>query len=114
MTIQNRSNASHYQWGDACDGWRLLDGDDLSVIEERMPPGSSEVMHLHDLANQVFYVLEGELILLVGNRVERLSAGDSLNVLPGLLHQARNESDTVEVRFLVISTPTTKGDRRSV
>lgn len=114
MTIQNRSTAPHYQWGDACDGWRLLDGDDLSVIEERMPPGTAEVMHLHDCANQVFYVLEGALILQVGGKVERLSAGDSLNVRPGLSHQARNESETDDVRFLVISAPTTKRDRRSV
>ncbi|WP_233193119.1 cupin domain-containing protein [Acidimangrovimonas sediminis] len=113
MAIQNRSNAEHYKWGDACDGWRLLDNEDLSVIEERMPPGTAEVMHLHDRANQVFYVLEGMLTLLVGGEIERLSASDSLNVRSGTPHQARNESETDSVRFLVISAPTTKGDRRS-
>ena len=44
---RNRSNAEHYVWGDGCDGWRLLDRPDLSVIEERIPPGRGEVVHFH-------------------------------------------------------------------
>ena len=41
------SNAEHYRWGDACDGWHLLAGEALSVIEERMPPGTAELRHRH-------------------------------------------------------------------
>ena len=31
-------NAEHYVWGDVCDGWRLLQREDMSVIQERVPP----------------------------------------------------------------------------
>jgi hypothetical protein len=43
----SRENAPHYVWGDNCGGWHLLQESNLSVIEERMPPGSSEVRHFH-------------------------------------------------------------------
>lgn len=112
MTTVNRSNAPHYIWGKVCDGWKLLDGQDLSVIEEQMPPGSCEVMHIHDRANQLFYVLEGTLTIEVDGKVERLYPNDALNIPPGSAHQARNEDTSQYVRFIVISAPTTRGDRR--
>lgn len=34
------TTARHYGWGMASDGWHLLDREDLSVIQERVPPGS--------------------------------------------------------------------------
>jgi hypothetical protein len=40
------NNAEHYIWGEGCDGWHLLKGDDLSVIQERVPPGNFETKHL--------------------------------------------------------------------
>lgn len=105
-----RETAERYVWGAACDGWRLADGDDLSVIEERMPPGASEARHRHVRARQVFYVLRGELTMEVDGRLERLRAGDALEVAPGTPHTAVNRSDA-DVEFLVVSAPTTRGDR---
>jgi hypothetical protein len=29
-------NTEQYSWGEGCDGWRLLKGDDLSVIQEHV------------------------------------------------------------------------------
>ena len=44
MTLKpvSTESAEHYRWGEACDGWQLLAREDLSVIEERMPPGTAE------------------------------------------------------------------------
>lgn len=113
MPKVNRSNAEHYRWGDVCDGWRLLDAHHLSVIEERMPPGSSEVEHVHGKATQLFYVLEGTLSLEIDAERVDLSVGDAWIVHPGKSHVARNES-SAPARFLVISAPTTRGDRHPV
>ncbi len=44
--VIERENAEHYSWGDICEGWHLLKADALSVIEERIPPGGSEVRHI--------------------------------------------------------------------
>lgn len=35
--IKNVGTAEHYRWGQDCDGWRLPQGPDLSVIQERSP-----------------------------------------------------------------------------
>jgi hypothetical protein len=51
----DQSNADHYTWGDACDGWHLLKSEGLSVIRERMPAGSSEKKHRHQQAATFFY-----------------------------------------------------------
>lgn len=110
MTVANTHNAPHYAWGSGCDGWRLLDAQGLSVIEERMPPGTAEVWHYHEKSNQLFYVLEGRLTLTLEDDTALLGIGDALNVPPNIRHQARNESENA-VRFLVISAPATSGDR---
>lgn len=31
MGIISKANAEHYQWGDQCDGWRLLNEKGLSL-----------------------------------------------------------------------------------
>lgn len=38
VAVVNRSNAPHDKWAEVCDGWRLLDGDDLSVIRNACHP----------------------------------------------------------------------------
>ncbi|WP_371055787.1 cupin domain-containing protein [Rhodosalinus sp. K401] len=106
----NRSNSEHYVWADVCDGWRLLDGQDLSVIDEEMPPGAREIRHVHAHANQLFFVLHGTLTIEIEGDMVHLSASDACNVKPGQKHQAQNASRE-SVRFLVISAPTTRGDR---
>ena len=108
--IKNIHSAEHYRWGQVCDGWRLLERSDLSVIQERIPPGAGEVMHYHSRARQCFFVLEGELRIQVGEQLFRLSTGDSLEVSPGERHQVRNAGHA-DAMFLVVSAPTTRGDR---
>lgn len=111
--IKNTSNAEHYDWGKVCDGWRLLDRSDLSVIQERIPPGAGEITHYHQRARQLFYVLSGELQIQIAERLFHLSPSDSLEVPPGSQHRVRNVGN-VDANFLVISSPTTQGDRVNV
>jgi mannose-6-phosphate isomerase-like protein (cupin superfamily) len=108
--VINRANAEHYTWGQACDGWRLADQPGLSVIEERMPPGAAEAWHVHQQARQLFYVLEGQLSIEQGEERCTLSAGDGLEMSPGTPHRVLNDTPA-DVRFLVISAPSTRGDR---
>ena len=110
MPAVSTSHAEHYTWGGGCDGWHLLRGDDLSVIEERMPPGSREQRHLHRRARQFFYVLAGEAMLELEGARHPLRAGQGLHVPPGSAHQMCNES-AHELRFLVVSAPRSHGDR---
>ena len=106
----DRRTAEHYSWGSGCDGWHLVQTTSLSVIEERMPPGTSEVRHHHQKANQFFYVLQGTLTIEVSGREFELSPGQGVHVGAGEPHQVRNRG-TVGVEFLVVSNPPSHGDR---
>ncbi len=103
-------NAEHYIWGDKCDGWHLLKRDDVSVIQERVPAGEAEVMHYHERARQFFYILAGEGRMSFENEEIILQKGQGLEIAPMVKHQFRNKSKA-DVHFLVISVPSTRGDR---
>jgi mannose-6-phosphate isomerase-like protein (cupin superfamily) len=108
--VVSAATVEHYVWGDGCDGWHLVRGDALSVIEERMPPGTAESRHRHARSRQFFYVLRGALRIEVEGRVHDLGPGDGVEVAPTLAHQVTNTGST-PARFLVISQPPSHGDR---
>lgn len=107
------SNAEHYRWGTVCDGWHLLKNDQLSVIQERVPPGAGEVRHRHSRAQQFFYVVSGVATLEFDDGAISLTAGQGLHVPADTTHRFANGSDA-DVVFLVISSPPTAGDRIEV
>ena len=96
-----KENAEHYQWGEQCDGWYLVKRQDMDRREAR---------HFHSRSRQFFFVLSGELTVELGGEQHRLTAQQGLEIPPGEAHQAQNLS-AEPVEFLVISHPTTRGDR---
>jgi mannose-6-phosphate isomerase-like protein (cupin superfamily) len=114
--IISAKSAEHYKWGGPqstdCDGWHLVKTPELSIIEELMPPGTSEARHSHVNARQFFFVLEGELTLEVEHHNFVLHDGEGLEISPGQAHQAMNRS-TKPMRMVVTSQPPSHGDRIS-
>ncbi|MDQ3746154.1 MAG: cupin domain-containing protein [Acidobacteriota bacterium] len=102
--------AEHYTWGQGCDGWHLVRTPELSVIQERMPDGASEVRHLHVRARQFFFVLSGRLTIELEGARHELSVGEGLEIPPGSAHQAVNESGG-DTSFIVVSQPPSHGDK---
>ena len=113
LQVVDVTSAERYQWGSASEGWHLLNWPELSVIQERVPPGDCERRHLHSKARQFFYVLEGQAVLEVGGARVEVRAGQGLEVPPGMAHQFMNESQSA-VTFLVVSCPHSHGDRTNV
>lgn len=107
------SNAEHYRWGEVCDGWHLLKSQNLSVIQELVPPGASEVKHVHAIAHQFFYVLTGSARIEFESHFCDLRAGQGIHVAAGVAHRFTNRAKEA-VSFLVISSPTTAGDRKNL
>ena len=108
-----RDDAEHYVWGAGCDGWHLVRATELSVIQEHMPPGTTEVAHRHVRARQFFFVLAGELTLDVEGTCHVLGPHAGRDLEPGVAHQARNDGAR-GVDFLVVSQPPSHGDREPV
>lgn len=108
--IKTKENSEHYSWGNNCDGWHLVQSSSLSIIEELMPPHTEETSHYHEKSQQFFRILKGTATFYVNDEVIKVPAGKGIHILPGIRHQIKNEED-VNLEFLVISEPTTRGDR---
>ncbi len=109
----NTASAEHYTWGTNCAGWRLVQSPELSVIEECMPPGTNEVLHFHHKADQFFYVLSGEAQMELEGQAITIKARSGIFIAHGTRHRIRNVSGE-DVQLLVISQPTTIGDREEL
>lgn len=103
-------SAEHYCWGDGCDGWHLVNTPALSVIQERMPPGTAEQYHYHERAQQFFYVLSGEATFEVAGQRLTVAAGAGLHVPAGAPHRILNLGAN-DLHFTVTSQPHAHGDR---
>jgi mannose-6-phosphate isomerase-like protein (cupin superfamily) len=106
-------NAEHYKWGDNCDGWHLLKTDALNVISERMPTGTSEKLHYHKNAQQLFYILTGTAIIELEQEIIELKANESLHIPKGFRHCIRNNGNE-DLSFLLISEPRAQTDRTDI
>ncbi|PRY03135.1 mannose-6-phosphate isomerase-like protein (cupin superfamily) [Pontibacter ummariensis] len=108
--ILSTENIQHYTWGEDCDGWHLVKTDSLSVIQEKMPPGTSEKLHYHCHAQQLFYVLAGEATFVVEGRRHILRPHQALHVSKGAKHLIANQGEQA-LEFLVISEPASQANR---
>ncbi len=104
------ATAPSYPWGDACTGWHLVQNPQLGIIQETMPPGTAEVRHYHERAQQFFYVLRGTATFELAGETLYLQAGEGVHVAAGQPHQLRNAAST-PLNFVVVSTPHAHGDR---
>ena len=113
MRVVSIKNTEHYAWGDGCDGWHLLQDQNLHVIRESVPPGKSERKHFHSTAQQFFFILAGQAVIELEGDEYHLSGGEGIHVPARKPHTFKNPyPDPVE--FLVISNPTTRGDRHDL
>ena len=88
----------------------MLRGNDFSVIQERMPPHTSEVEHFHNVSRQFFYVLSGTLSVIVQGERQVLNSEQGLEIPPKVRHRVINDTDS-DVQFILVSAPPSHGDR---
>lgn len=104
------------------------DGSSSSIFEVIVPPGFDVGAHVHQRAEEFFYVLEGELDVLAfepikrtedgwrdwespnGDRVVRAGAGSSMFVPPGCPHAFTNPTGK-PARMLFQSAPSPDHER---
>jgi mannose-6-phosphate isomerase-like protein (cupin superfamily) len=111
--VIDTTNAKHYIWGEVCDGWHLLESDELSIIQEKVPAGKSEKRHYHNFSKQFFYILKGVATIEINGIFHELTSGQGIEIPPKTPHQFINQSDK-DVDFIVVSTPKSHGDRVEV
>ena len=72
----------------------------FAMRQFEVAPGGYTPKHSHPYEHEVF-VLEGEGLVLEGDREHRLAAGDVVLVVPDEIHQFRNTGDT-PLKFLCL------------
>ena len=114
MYPASRDTARAYKWGDGGVGWPLVETEGLLVIEETLASGCGEKHHYHNQAVQCFYMLVGSAVMQFadGQNVE-IDTGMALHIPPETCHAIVNQTGE-EIRFLVISTPSSRGDWHEV
>ncbi len=110
MKFSKENCLKYYQWGENCDGWVFIENPELSIKQEKMPSGTSEQLHFHKKANQVFYILEGEATFMIEGKIIKIQTGEGLEIKAGQKHQIINETNDA-LEFILFSNPSTKGDR---
>jgi mannose-6-phosphate isomerase-like protein (cupin superfamily) len=100
----------HYTWGDACDGWNLVDEALFSVKQERMPAGTAESRHYHQKSQQFFFILDGIAQFEVDEKLVELKKGEGLHIEAGIKHRVLNPGSG-DLEFILCSQPSALNDR---
>ncbi|CAN5314169.1 hypothetical protein BH11BAC6_BH11BAC6_18560 [soil metagenome] len=101
---------NHYQWGNGCDGWVLVDSEMLSVKQECMPAQTSETLHYHEKAQQFFFILKGIATFELENVSYIVEAGNGMHIAQGKKHRIINNT-AADIEFILSSQPSTSKDR---
>jgi quercetin dioxygenase-like cupin family protein len=96
---------SHRYFFDVAIGSICLSGADTGgaycLLEVNLASGIGVPRHTHTREDEAYFVLAGELEVIVGNERFVLRAGDTLMAPRGIPHQLRNSGD-VENHYLLL------------
>jgi mannose-6-phosphate isomerase-like protein (cupin superfamily) len=78
-------------------------GGAMTVLEE-VPPMVDTPLHVHSREDELFYIVEGEHVITLGQREHRLGPGEAIFAPRGIPHAQRRVEPGVG-RELVVLTP---------
>ncbi len=80
-------------------------GGGVTVYESRQEPNSiGPARHYHTRLTELFYILEGTMLFLVGERLHQAPAGATIVIPPGTVHAFRNAASE-PARLLIMVLP---------
>ena len=65
-------------------------GGQIGLVEATVPPGGGPAPHVHERTDETFYVVNGELEFLDGDKTFTASDGDVVFLPRGTVHRFRN------------------------
>ena len=80
-----------------------------SLAEARLPIGASTTPHYHSATEEIYYILEGNGRMQVGDETRDLTPGYAIAIPPGHVHKITNTGSTVLV-FLCCCAPAYEHD----
>lgn len=61
-----------------------------SLAEARLPPGGATAPHFHPQTEEIYYILQGEGRMRIGEETRDVAPGDAIAIPPGQEHQISN------------------------
>lgn len=75
-----------------------------SLAEARLAPGGRTTPHYHPQTEEIYYILEGEAQMTIGDETRRVGPGDAIAIPPGAKHTITN-TGRVLLRFICCCAP---------
>ena len=80
-----------------------------SLAEARLPLRASTTPHYHPQTEEIYYILEGEGQMVIGDETCQVGPGDAIAILPGQIHTITN-CGTEVLKFLCCCAPGYEND----
>jgi quercetin dioxygenase-like cupin family protein len=81
-------------------GLRAIGGEQVLLCHVTYEPGTTVARHSHETAEQVMWIIEGDVTMTVGDEAKRLGAGDVVVVNRGIEHELHSENGMTFVEAL--------------
>ena len=77
----------------------------MTVGRCHIAPGKANTRHYHPNCDEILYVIQGTIRHSMGDRTVSMSAGDTVSIPAGVVHNAENTGADEAVCFISFSTP---------
>ena len=92
MYIVDESNKD-YRFGDSGPKY-LMKGPRMNFAIVQFQPGQDFKAHFHNVMEENFYVIEGEIDIIVDGKMNHLTKGQFIHIEPNEIHYCVNSSDS--------------------
>lgn len=92
MFIVNE-NEKEYRFGNSGPKY-LMKGPRTNFALVQFQPGEDFMAHYHNIMEENFFILEGEIDIIVDGKVNHMKKGDLIHIEPGEIHYCINNSNS--------------------
>ena len=75
-----------------------------SLAEATIPPGTATDAHYHPKTEEIYFLVQGEGVMHLGEEVFRVRTGDAVPIPPGTMHWIENDQEQ-ELKLLCCCVP---------
>lgn len=111
MYIINEKD-KEYRFGDHGPKY-LMKGSRMNFALVQFQPNQDFKAHYHNIMEENFYILEGEIDIIVDGKVNHLTKGQFIHIEPGEIHYCINNSNA-EMRMISTLAPYQQVDKVEV
>jgi quercetin dioxygenase-like cupin family protein len=81
-------------------GIRAIGGEQVLLCHVTYKAGTTVARHSHQTAEQVMWIIEGDVTMTVGEETKHLGAGDVVVVNPGIEHELHSKNGLTFIEAL--------------